>query len=97
MAFPAVDIPPSPRQARASRSCAVKVENGRFHKVSWRSERFGAPCPRESNVWGASDHVRPKSRNRLAVKLGALEISSDVWIVARGKAELRALSEDLTR
>jgi hypothetical protein len=31
------------------------------------------------------------------VKLGALEISSDVWIVARGKAKLRALSEDLTR
>ena len=46
---------------------------------------------------GANDHVRPKLRNRPAVKLRALEISSDVWIVARGRAELRALSEDVIR
>jgi hypothetical protein len=55
------------------------------------------PAQEKTLFLGANGHVRPKSRNRLAVKLGALEISSDVWIVARGKAELRALSEDLIR
>ena len=92
MAFHAVNILTSTAKV-VPQSCAVKEELGRFHKVSWRSRHFGPLCPIENLVFWREHLVHPKSSNLRALKLGTLEISSDVWIFARGLA----LSENLIR
>ena len=92
MALHAVNILTSTAKV-VPQSCAVKEELGRFHKVSWHNGQFGPFDPLWNQISSANGQVRPKSRNELALKLGTLEISSDVWIFARGLA----LSENLIR
>jgi len=88
MALHAVNILTSTAKV-VPQSCAVKEELGRFHKVSWHNGQFGPFDPLWNQISSANGQVRPKSRNELVLKLGTLEISSDVWIFARGSGPKR--------
>jgi hypothetical protein len=85
-ALRAVDILPSLRQARASilrGKGGIRDVSIKFHGAL---DTLGHLARVRTMFFGANDHVRPKSRNVMVLKLGTLEISSDVWIIARGRA-----------